>query len=80
MKDLKKVVKDLLEVIPKEKEITIADLKDRLNSMEFLLLPEQLPLHEENIYKIISSCLPNDVEYVNLEEWQKKVIHIWNSK
>lgn len=80
MKDLKKVVKDLLEVIPKEEEITIADLKDRLDSMEFLLLPEQLPLHEENIYKIISSCLPNDVEYADLEEWQKKVIHIWNSK
>lgn len=78
--DLIKLVKDLIEVIPNEEKTTIFDLKDRLNSMEFMFLPEQQSLHEENIYRIISSCLPNDIEYEDLQEWQKKVIELWNSK
>ncbi len=80
MRDLIKLVKDLIDVIPNEEETTISDLKDRLDSMEFMFLPEQQSLHEENIYRVISSCLSNDVEYENLQEWQKKVIALWNSK
>lgn len=80
MRDLIKLVKDLIDVIPKEEETTIADLEKRLNSLEFLLLPEQIPMHEEIIYKVISSCLPNDVDYNDLKEWQKSVINIWNTR
>ena len=78
MKDLIETVKNLLKVIPKENDKTILALKDRLDSMEFLLLPEQHSSYEKSIYSIISSCLPNNVKYDDLKEWQKKVIQIWN--
>ncbi|WP_407301657.1 hypothetical protein [Clostridium botulinum] len=80
MKDLKKLIKGLINVIPKEEGPIIMELKNRLNSIEFLLLPEQLPMHEESIYKIVSSCLPNDIDYDDLSEWQKEVIQIWNER
>ncbi|HCL4480005.1 TPA: hypothetical protein N2D99_002072 [Clostridium botulinum] len=79
-RDLIKLIKKLIEVIPEEEESIITDLKDRLNNMEFLLLPEQIPVHEEKIYEIISECIPNDVEYNDFKEWQKAVINIWNNK
>lgn len=72
-KDLLKIVKNLLEVIPKEENETILKLND------ILLLPEQYPLSEENIYDVIFSCLPYNIEN-DLKEWQKKVIQIWTSK
>ncbi|KIS21556.1 hypothetical protein [Clostridium botulinum] len=80
MKDLKKLIKSLINVIPKEEETIIMQLKDRLDSIEFLLLPEQLPMHEESIYKIVSSCLPNDIDYDDLSEWHKEIIEIWNER
>lgn len=79
-RNLIKLVRKLIEVIPKEEESIITDLKYRLNNMEFLLLPEQIPVHEEKIYEIISECIPNDIEYNDFKEWQKAVINIWNNK
>ncbi|BAO05159.1 hypothetical protein CF067_16780 [Clostridium sporogenes] len=80
MKDLKKLIKSLINVIPKEEETIIMQLKDRLDSIEFLLLPEQLSMHEESIYKIVSSCLPSDIDYDDLSEWQKEIVQIWNER
>ncbi|OSA73615.1 hypothetical protein B2H86_14815 [Clostridium botulinum] len=80
LSNLEKLIKNLINVIPKEEETIIKELKDKLDSIEFLLLPEQLPMHEENIYKIISSCLPNIINYDDLSEWQRKIIQIWNER
>lgn len=75
MRDLSKLVQDLINIIPKEEETVITELKSRLESIEFLLLPEQIPMNEEIIYKKVSECLSNDIEYNNLKEWQKEVIN-----
>ncbi|ACA57399.1 hypothetical protein FDC45_09050 [Clostridium botulinum] len=80
LSNLEKLIKNLINVIPKEEETIIKELKDKLDSIEFLLLTEQLPMHEENIYKIISSCLPNNINYDDLSEWQRKIIQIWNER
>lgn len=85
--DLYSTVKEILKSIPNEEETTITYLKNELNNIKFLLLPDHMPIHEEVVhetneklvYEILSECLPNNIDFDNLKAWQKEIINIWNN-
>lgn len=77
MRDLAKVIEELLQVIPLDKDDFRADLKS-CHQIALFSAPELMYLRWESAAEILAEYM--DLDETKHNDWEKKVIDIWLNK